>query len=275
MKIIGERINGTWTRVKKAVSERDAGLIQGLAQEQVEAGVDWLDVSAGTAPEREPEDLVWLVQTVEEVVEVPLCLDSANPRALAAALEQVRQTPLINSINGEQERLDGILPLVKDTGCGVIALAMDDNGLPSGVDDRLARIRHVLGELHRVGVPDERIYVDPLLMAVAANMESGRIALEAIRAVRNEYPDVHISCGLSNVSFGLPVRSLINRAFLTVALEAGLDTAILDPLDRELRKALLAAEVVLGRDRYCLNYTRAYRAGLLDGSGAKSSHKKT
>jgi 5-methyltetrahydrofolate corrinoid/iron sulfur protein methyltransferase len=268
MKVIGERINGTWTRVKKAVSERDAGLIQGLAQEQVEAGADWLDVSAGTPAEREPEDLVWLVQTVQDAVEVPLCLDSANPRALAAALEQVRQQPLINSINGEQARLDGILPLVKDADCGVIALAMDDNGLPSGVDDRMTAIKRVVDELRGVGVPDERIYIDPLLMAVAANMESGRIALEAIRAVHTEYPDVHISCGLSNISFGLPVRTLINRAFLAVALEAGLDTAILDPLDRELRKALLAAEVVLGLDRYCLNYTRAYRAGLLDGSGA-------
>jgi 5-methyltetrahydrofolate--homocysteine methyltransferase len=220
-----------------------------LAQQQVQAGVDWLDVSSGTPAEREPEDLVWLVQTVQEVVEVPLCLDSANPRALAAALEHVRQTPLINSINGEQERLDGVLPLVKDTDCEIIALAMDDSGLPSGVDDRMTAIKRVVDELRRVGVPDERIYVDPLLMAVAANMESGQIALEAIRAVRNEYPDVHISCGLSNVSFGLPVRSLINRAFLTVALEAGLDTAILDPLDRELRKTLLAAEVVLDRDR--------------------------
>jgi 5-methyltetrahydrofolate corrinoid/iron sulfur protein methyltransferase len=275
MRIIGERINGTWTKVKKAVSKRDEDFIRELAQQQVEAGADWLDVSAGTAPGREAEDLVWLVQTVQEVVEVPLCLDSANPRALAAGLEKVQQTPLINSINGEQARLDGILPLVKDAECGVIALAMDDNGLPSGVEDRLTAIRRVLDELRRVGVTDERIYVDPLVMAVAANTESGRIALEAIRAVHAEYPDVHISSGLSNISFGLPARSLINRAFLTLALEAGLDTAILDPLDRELRKALLAAEVVLDRDRYCLNYTRAYRGGVLDGSGAERSRNKT
>lgn len=273
MKIIGERINGTWTRVKKAVAERDAAFIQGLAQQQVETGVDWLDVSAGTPPERESKDLVWLVQTVQEVVEVPLCLDSANPRALAAAIEQARETPLINSINGEQARLDGILPLVGEAGCEVIALAMDDQGVPSGVEDRLTAIRRVLDELHDVGVPDQRIYVDPLVMAIAANTESGRIALDAMRAVHAEYPDVHISSGLSNISFGLPVRTLINRAFLAVAMEAGLDTAILDPLDRELRKALLAAEVVLGRDRYCLNYTSAYRAGLLNGPGAKGGRQ--
>jgi cobalamin-dependent methionine synthase I len=272
MKIIGERINDTWTRVKKAVSERDVPLIQGLAQRQVQAGADWLDVSAGTSPEREPDDLVWLVQTVQEVVDVPLCLDSANPRALAAAIKQVRQIPLINSISGERTRLDGILPLVRETGCSVIALAMDDKGVPSSMEDRLAVVRRGLDELHRAGVPDDRVYVDPLVMAIAANTESGLIALDTMRAVRAEFPDVHIASGLSNVSFGLPVRTLINQAFLTLALEAGLDTAILDPLDRELRKALLAAEVALGRDRYCLNYIRAYRAGLLNGPGANASH---
>jgi len=273
MKIIGERINDTRTQVKRAVSERDVAFIQRLAQRQVEAGAHWLDVSAGASPQREPEDLVWLVQTVQEAVDVPLCLDSANPRALAAAIKQVRQTPLINSISGERMRLDGILPLVRETGCGVIALAVDDKGVPFSMEDRLTVIRRVLDELHRAGVADDRVYVDPLVMAIAANTESGRIALDAMRAVRAEFPDVHITSGLSNVSFGLPARSYINRAFLTLALAAGLDTAILDPLDRGVRKALLAAEVVLGRDRYCLNYTRAYRDGLFNGPGAKASHK--
>jgi 5-methyltetrahydrofolate--homocysteine methyltransferase len=273
MKIIGERINGSRTRVEAAVSGRDAAFIQRLAQHQVEGGAHWLDVSAGTPAEREPGDLVWLVRTVQEVVEVPLCLDSANPRALAAAIEQVGQTPLINSISGERMRLDGILPLLRETECGVIALAMDDSGVPSSVEDRMRAIRRLLDELRRAGVADDRVYVDPLVMAIAANTESGRIALETMRAVRAEFPDLHIVSGLSNVSFGLPVRTLINQAFLTLALEAGLDTAILDPLDRELRKALLAAEVVLGHDRYCLNYTRAYRAGLLNGPVAKASRR--
>jgi len=271
MKVIGERINDSKARVKQAVSERDEEFIRDLAQRQVEAGVDWLDVSAGGVPKREPQDLVWLVQTVQEAVDVPLCLDSANPIALAAAMEEVRQPPLINSISGEKARLHGILPLVRDADCSIIALAMDDRGVPSSVEDRLTAIQSLLGELHGAGVADERIYVDPLVAAVAADIESGRVALDTMRAVRGEFPDVHIVSGLSNVSFGLPVRSLINRSFLTLALEAGLDTAILDPLDRELRKALLAAEVVLGHDRYCLNYTRAYRAGLLNGPVGKGS----
>ncbi len=273
MEIIGERINGTRSRVGEAVSGRDAAFIQSLAQRQAEAGAHWLDVSAGTPPEREPDDLAWLVRTVQEVVDVPLCLDSANPRALAAGLETVLQPPLINSISGERLRLDGILPLVCQADCGVVALAMDDSGIPTGALDRLTAVRRVIEELRKAKVPDDRVYVDPLVMAIAAGTDSGPIALEAIRAVRGEFPEVHIISGLSNVSFGLPVRSLINRAFLTLALEAGLDAAILDPLDHELRKSLLAAEVVLGRDRYCLNYTRAYRAGLLGSQDTQATRK--
>ncbi|MDH4209316.1 MAG: dihydropteroate synthase [Anaerolineae bacterium] len=271
MKIIGERINGSRARVEAAVSGRDGAFIQRLAQRQVDSGADWLDVCAGTPAEREPDDLVWLVRTVQEVVQVPLCLDSANPQALAAAMDQVAHMPLINSISGERMRLDGILPLLRETECGIIALAMDDSGVPSGVEDRMGAMRGLLDELHGAGIADERVYVDPLVMAIAANVESGKIALATMRAVHAEFPDVHIVSGLSNVSFGLPVRTVINQAFLTLALEAGLDTAILDPMDRELRKALLAAEVVLGHDRYCLNYTHAYRAGLLNGPVAAAT----
>jgi 5-methyltetrahydrofolate--homocysteine methyltransferase len=273
VKIIGERINGSRSRVGTAVLERDSGFIQRLAERQLEAGSDWLDVAAGTPAAREPDDLVWLVRTVQEVSDVPLCLDSPNPVALAAALKEVRQTPLINSISGERARLEGILPLLSDSECAVIALAIDDSGVPSGVEDRLVAIRHLVDELRRAGVPDERVYVDPLVMAIAANTESGRTALKTMRTVRNDFPEMHIVSGLSNVSFGLPVRRLINRAFLTLAMEAGLDTGILDPLDRELRKSLLAADVVLGQDRYCLNYTRAYRAGLLNGPISEESPK--
>ncbi len=264
MKIIGEKINGTRSQVKKAVAERDTAFIQTLAKNQVDAGAFWLDVNAGTPPEREPEDLVWLVNIVQEVVDVPLCLDSANPAALSEAIKHVRHTPLINSLSGEKKRMDGILPLVSAAGCSVIALALDDKGIPANVEDRLTLIRRVVGELKNKGIPEDRIYVDPLVMTIASNMEAGQIAMKTMQAVRSEFPNAHITCGASNISFGLPVRTIINQAFLTLALYAGLDTPILDPMDRELRKAWLSAEVVLGRDRHCLNYTRAYRAGLLE-----------
>jgi len=264
MKIIGEKINGTRKLVAKAIAERDAEFIQNLAQKQVVGGASWLDVNAGTHPEREPDDLVWLVELVQNVVDVPLCLDSANPEALRIAMKKVRQTPMINSISGEENRLKDILPIVAEFGCEVIALCMDDKGIPATSEARLDVISKVFAETRRAGVPDEKMYVDPLAMTIATNTEAGQVIFGAMRAIRAGFPQAHISCGLSNVSFGLPARALINRSFLVLALQAGMDTAIIDPNDRELQAAMYAADLLLGRDKHCLNYTRAFRAGKLE-----------
>jgi len=261
MQIIGEKINGTLKEVKAAIRQRDASVIQDLARQQVEAGADLVDINAGTLPAEEPEALTWLVKTVQDEVDTPLCLDSANPQALAMAIQEIKQTPMINSISGERTRLEGILPVASKHGCSVIALAMDEKGIPKGVDERLAVIRRLIGRTRDSGLPDERVYIDPLVMTLSTNTESGVIALETMRAVRSEFPKAHLCAGLSNISFGLPERHLVNRVFLTLALAAGLDAAILDPFDRELRGEMLAAELVLGRDRHCLNYTRSYREG--------------
>ncbi len=263
MQIIGEKINGTRKPVAQAVATRDAEFIQNLARRQVEAGAHFLDVNAGTPPAQEPDDLVWMVETVQAVVDVPLCLDSANPKALAAAVERVNQTPLINSINAEPERLNGVLPIVSAHGCGVIALAMAAKAIPSTVAERMNVIRQLVEATRQAGVPDEKVYLDPLVMTISTNPQGALLALDTMRAVRAEFPSTHLVAGLSNVSFGMPARGLINRTFLTLALAAGLDSAILDPLDRELRAALLATDLLLGRDAHCLNYLRAFRAGLL------------
>ncbi|MBN1991190.1 MAG: dihydropteroate synthase [Anaerolineae bacterium] len=262
MELIGEKINGTRTRVAQAIAERDTSFIQNLARQQAEAGSAWLDVNAGTHPQQEPDDLVWLIETIQAVVDTPLCLDSANPKALAVAIKAVHKTPLINSISGEPQRLTGILPLVAEHNCRAIALAMDDKNIPKTSEARVAIVHKIMAATRAAGIPDEHLYVDPLVMTLSTNIQSGLIFFDAIRAVHTAYPDVHFTAGLSNISFGLPARSFINRAFLTLALAAGLDSAILDPLDRELKAALLAAALVLGRDRHCLNYTRAYRAGV-------------
>jgi 5-methyltetrahydrofolate--homocysteine methyltransferase len=264
VEIIGEKINGTRKRVAQAIAERDADFICQLARSQAEAGAAWLDVNAGTHPEQEPDDLVWLIENVQAVTDTPLCLDSANPQALAVAIEAVDKTPMINSISGEPDRLENILPLVAEHGCCVIALAMSATRVPETSEERVAVIHKVMEATRAAGVLDEHIYVDPLVMTVGTCLQSGPVFFDTLRAVHAAYPEVHFTAGLSNISFGLPARSYINRAFLTLALGAGLDSAILDPLDQDLRAALLAAEVVLGRDDYCLNYTRAYRAGLFD-----------
>ncbi len=264
--IIGEKINGTRRHVAQAIEQRDAAVIRDLAVKQAEAGAAWLDVNAGTRSSAEPDDLVWLIETIQPVVEIPLCLDSANPLAVAAGVQVVERTPMVNSISGEPQRMEGLLPLVAEHGCSVIALSMDSTGIPGTCEGRLDVARRVMTATRARGVPDDHVYLDPLAMTLATNTDGAKITLETIRAMRQEFPDAHLTMGLSNISFGLPARSHINRAFLTLALAEGLDSAILDPLDREMMAALVAAELVLGQDHHCLDYTRAYRAGLFTRS---------
>ncbi len=264
MKIIGEKINGTRKTVAAAIANRDAEFIQNLAKKQVDGGAYWLDVNAGTHPDREADDMLWLIDLIQGVTDVPLSLDSANPKALTAALGAVKKTPMINSISGEPDRLSNVLPIVAQYGCDVIALCMSDKGIPADVAGRLAVAQKLFEATRAAGVPDEKVYVDTLVLTIATDTNAGRVTLDTIRAVHAEFPLAHISLGLSNVSFGLPVRSLVNRTFLTLAIAAGMDTAIIDPNDRELKAALLATDLLLGYDKHCLNYTRAYRTGLLD-----------
>lgn len=264
MKIIAEKINGTRKRVAQAILDRDAPFIQGLAKSQAEAGSTWLDVNAGTHPDREPDDLLWLIATIQSVVDTPLSLDSVNPEALRAAVKAVNKTPLINSINAEPQRLDGILPIVAEHGCPVIALAMDGTKIPETAEKRFEVITKIITATRAHGVPDSNVYFDPLAMTLSTNPHSASIVLETLRSVKQEYPEAHLTIGLSNFSFGLPARSYVNRYFLGFAMQAGLDSAILDPLDREIQAAILTTELVLGRDPHCLNFIRASRKGIFD-----------
>jgi 5-methyltetrahydrofolate--homocysteine methyltransferase len=262
MRIIGEKINGTRKKVAAAIADRDAGYVTHLATSQAEAGAAWLDLNAGTRPDREPDDLVWLVDTVQAVTDTPLVLDSANPAALRSALERVERTPVINSISGERNRIEGILPLAAEYGTGIVALAISETGIPETATARMDVVRDLISHTRAAGIKDEDVYVDPLVLTVATNNDSAVISLETMRMVRAGFPDVHMTVGLSNVSFGLPARAQINRGFLTLAIAAGLDTAIADPLDKGLQTQILVAEMLLGRDRHCLNYVRASRNGL-------------
>ncbi len=261
MQIIGEKINGTRKQVREAIVSGDAGFIRDLALSQVQAGADLLDVNAGTAPDRELDDLLWLVRTVQEAVDVPLCLDSPNSGALTVAVSEVNHPPMINSVNGDHEKLANIIPLVSKHGCTVIALALDERGMPKGVQDRMTVIRRVFETTRAAGIQDERVYVDPLIMTIATDSHAGITVLETMRSVRAEFPDAHITGGFSNISFGLPGRTLINRTFLALVLEAGMDSAIIDPTDEQFYEALLTTELLLGRDRFCRNYTQAHRSG--------------
>jgi 5-methyltetrahydrofolate--homocysteine methyltransferase len=209
-----------------------------------------------------------LIENIQSVVEMPLCLDSANPKALKIAIQAVNKTPMINSISGEPERLTGILPLVAEHGCPVIALAMDAKKIPETSEKRFEVITGMIKETRALGIPDSNLYFDPLAMTISTNTQSALVAFETMRCVREQYPEAHLTIGLSNISFGLPGRSFVNRYFLSLAMQAGLDSAILDPLDREIQATILTTELILGRDKHCLNFIRASRKGLFEKPAA-------
>jgi 5-methyltetrahydrofolate corrinoid/iron sulfur protein methyltransferase len=262
MIVIGEKINGTRKAVGAAIRERDAERIKQLALDQVQAGSAYLDVNAGTSPEREPDDMAWLVTTIQEAVDVPLCLDSANPEALRAGLALVRKTPLINSVSGEKPRIDGVLPLALEYKTGLILLALDDTvGIPDTSKGRLDIVHRLVAMAKQGGLEEDQLYVDPLVTAVSTGDKNALLTFEAIRMIKQSYPEAHVTCGLSNVSFGMPLRSLINQTFVAMCIQMGLDSAIIDPNNRDLTGVIAAAEMLMGQDKYCQRFNRAYRAG--------------
>ncbi len=263
MLIIGERINATRKRIGEAVTKRDADFIKEEARKQVEAGAHMLDVNGGVAGQ-EVENLMWLVKIVQEVVQVPLCLDSADPDALRQALPLCQQPPMINSITDDPDRYQAVAPLVKQYGAKVIALCLAPRAPPQGLEDRVATAISLVGRLTADGIPAGNIYVDPCVFPVSTGSQHGPAVLEAISRIRSQCPEVHTSCGVSNVSYGLPVRKLLNEVFLLMLLGRGMDAAIIDPCDAGLMARISAAEALEGRDAHCMGYLRAYRSGKLE-----------
>ena len=210
--------------------------------------------------EREPADLFWLSETIQSVVDVPLCISSYSGRALTVALAVVRH-PVVHTAIGTIKRLDSILPLVAENNWSIVWPAREGRTIPEQVDQRLDAVRKMVSHTRIWGVPDQNVYIDPQPMTLANNTESALIALDTMRAVRREFPVVRQILCLGDISFGLPARSYIDRSFLTLAQAIGLDAAIFDPSDKEILAALSANELVLGQDRYCLAYARAHGNG--------------
>lgn len=263
MIIIGEKINGTRKSVWKAIRERNTQVIESLAISQTKWGADYLDVNAGTHPDREPQDIAWLVRTIEAVTKTPLCLDSTHPEALLSGIRSASHMPMINSVSGERHRIEGVLPIACEYGTNLVLLALNDKGIPATTDERLAVVAHLISLAREGGLKDEQLFVDPLVTTIATETNSGRIAFDTIREIKRKFPEVHITCGLSNISFGQPSRTVINQAFAALAIEAGLDSAILDPMDQELHNMILGAELVLAKDPDCLHYNQAHRSGFI------------
>jgi len=264
MIIVGELINTSRKEVEERVKSQDVAFIQELAREQLAAGANYIDVNAGTLVGQEPEYLVWLTETVQSAVDVPLALDSPDPEALAAALKVHKGKAMINSITGEKDRFEKVLPLVLEYQASVVALCMDDSGMPDTFARRIDISQKVIHSLTAAGVPLEDIFLDPLVTPISTSSESGMAALDAIAEIMKQFSGVHPICGLSNVSFGLPKRKLLNRAFLMLCMDRGMDGVIVDPLDKDIMAYLKSAEALLGKDEYCMNYLTAARAGALD-----------
>jgi cobalamin-dependent methionine synthase I len=275
MIIIGEKINGTRKEIGAAIENRDSQFIMRLAREQIEAGADYLDLNAGTHPDQEPADMAWLVTTVQkENPEVKLCLDSANPQALLAGIEFAQRLPMVNSLSGEKDRVAGVLPLACKYKTELVVLALDDEGIPATPEKRLEIVRHLVDLAGSGGLSEDMLYIDPLVTTIATDNQSGRIAFEAIRQIRARFPQAHITCGLSNISFGQPARSIINQAFAALAIGAGMDCAILDPCEKGLRNSIFSAELVTGQDSDCLRYNEAYRSGLIGPTASSAPANK-
>jgi len=260
MLIIGELINCTRKKVGEAAEKRDEEFFRDLARKQANAGAHMLDVNGGL-PEQEVELLGWLVDLVQEVVDIPLCLDSPDPEALLKALPRCKQRPMVNSISDEPARW-AMLPVLKEHHPKVIALCMSEGGMPKGVEDRVGTASRLIDRLTAEGFALDDIYIDPCVMPLATGSH-GKNLLAAVGQIAAKYPGVHISAGVSNVSFGLPVRRLLNEAFLLLLMAHGLDAAIVDPRDQQLMMNIIATEALLGRDPHCKNYLRAYREGKL------------
>ncbi len=263
MLIVGEKINTSRRAIAEAVEQRDKEFIVEMARQQAEAGAHFIDVNAGTFVERERDCLCWLVETVQEKIDLPLCLDSPDPKALSAALALHRGEAMINSISLEKERYEALLPVVTSIPCRIIALCMAETAMPVGADQRFDAAAEIITRLGEAGIAHEKIFVDPLIQPISIDTGVGLEALAAISSIMAAFPQVNTICGLSNVSFGLPSRGLLNRNFLTLALFNGLSAAILDPTDAQLMANLRAAEVLLDKDQYCEKYIDAYQAGIL------------
>jgi len=258
--VIGERINPTGRKVLAAeMKEGRMDRVRADAIAQAAAGAHMLDVNAGIPAIDEPALLVATIKAVSEVSDLPICIDSSVMEALEAALAAYEGKALVNSVTAEDERMDRILPLVKKHGAAVIGMANDETGISMVPEERLVIARRIVERAADYGIPKEDVVIDPIAMTVAADPTCGLVTLETMRLIRTELGN-NMTCGASNVSFGLPDRATVNAAFLPLAMHAGLTCAITNPLVPEVRRAILAGDLLLGHDEYAMRWISSFRA---------------
>ncbi|MBE6473449.1 MAG: methyltetrahydrofolate cobalamin methyltransferase [Coriobacteriaceae bacterium] len=262
MIIIGEKINGSIPNTGAAIAAKDDAYIRELARIQTAAGADYLDCCASVG-DGELGVQEWLINIIKEESDLPICIDSPDPKVCVDAMQFCDgRVGIINSVSGEGNKIDVVFPAIADTKWGCVALLSDDTGIPKTADDRMKVFEHIMARAKEFGIGPERLYIDPLVETLGANPESLLTFNECCRRIKEAYPSIHITSGLSNISFGLPGRKFINMPFLVLAMAAGMDSAIMDPTNRDLNGVLHGADALLGEDEYCLEYIDAYRENL-------------
>lgn len=259
MIIIGEKLNGSIPSVAKAIAEKDAELIKDRARKQAQAGATFLDVCASVEEEVEVETLKWMIDLVQEVTDTPICIDSPSAKSCVGAIPFCKRPGLINSVSLEGDKIDTIFPVIADTDWECVALLCDNDGIPDSVERRMQVFHGIMEKAKEYGIAPNRLHIDPLVVTLSTDQTALTVFAECCRQIKAEYPEIHITSGLSNISFGLPARKNINQAFMVLAMNAGMDSAIVDPTNKNMIGMIYATTALLEGDEFCLNYIKAFQ----------------
>ena len=262
MIIIGEKINGAIPSVGKAIAEKDGDFIKNLALVQTQAGVNFIDVCASVEDSIELETMKWLIDLVQAVTETPIAVDSPNVNICVEAMKFCNKPGLFNSVSLEGNKVDLAFKAIADTKWECVALLNSDKGIPKTAKDRLDVFADLMAKVKEYKIDPSRMHIDPLVEMLCTSEEGISMVTEVIREIKAQYPTIHVTGAVSNISFNLPVRKMVNMGFVVLAMNAGLDSAILDPTNRDLMGIIFATEALLGEDEYCMEYIGAYREGI-------------
>ena len=268
MIIIGEKLNGSIPSVARAIAERDADLIRDRARMQAEAGATFLDVCASVEEDVEVETLKWMIDLVQEVTDTPICVDSPSAKSCVAAIPFCKRPGLVNSVSLEGDKIDTIFPVIADTDWECVALLCDNDGIPDSVERRMKVFHGIMEKAKEYHIAPNRLHIDPLVVTLSTDQTALTVFADCCRQIKAEYPEIHITSGLSNISFGLPVRKNINQAFMVLAMNAGMDSAIVDPTNKNMIGMIYATNALLEQDEYCLKYIDKFTAKVVEEEAA-------
>ncbi|TYC84264.1 methyltetrahydrofolate cobalamin methyltransferase [Acetobacterium wieringae] len=262
MIIIGEKINGAIPSTGKAIAEKDAEFIRNLAIKQAEAGADFIDVCASVDDDIELETMKWLIDIVQDAVDTPIAVDSPNVYTCIESMKYCNKPGLFNSVSLEGDKVDVAFKVLADTKWECVALLNSDKGIPKTAKDRLEVFTDLMAKCKEYKIDPSRMHIDPLIEMLCTSEDGITMVTEVIREIKKQYPTIHVTGAVSNISFNLPARRIANQAFAVLAMSAGMDSFILDPLNKDMMGMLFATEAMMGEDEYCMEYIGAFREGI-------------